>query len=239
MTGRGMLLLRLGKTVFLAGAVLVLLYQVGIFILVLWYGFFNPSSTSIMQQTLRELRREDPEAQLLHEWVPYDQISTNLKRAVVASEDSNFINHSGVEWDDIRRAWEYNRRQAAQGRQAMRGGSTISQQLAKNLFLSNSRSYLRKGQELIITYMIELTMSKRRILELYLNYAQWGENVFGAQAAARRYYKTDAAKLGPSQSARLASMLPRPAYYDRNGVTSYLRSRTSTIQQRMRLVEVP
>src|SRR5690606_29713410 len=172
-------------------------------------------------------------------WVPYDQISTHLKRAVVASEDANFVKHSGVEWADIRRAWEYNRRQAASGRNAMRGGSTITQQLAKNLFLSNSRSYARKAQELIITYMIELTMSKQRILELYLNVAQWGTDVFGAQAAAQHYFKRDAAQLGPSQSAQLASMLPRPAYYDHHGVTRYLKSRTATIQQRMRLVEVP
>ena len=234
-----MWLLRLVKTLLLAATALVLLYQVGLFILVLWYGFYTPSNTAIMQQTLRELRREDPEAQLRHQWVPYDQISTNLKRAVVASEDSNFINHSGVEWQDIMRAWEYNRKQAASGSSAMRGGSTITQQLAKNLFLSNSRSYIRKGQELIITYMIELTMSKQRILELYLNFAQWGVNVFGAQAAAQHYYKGQASGLGPSQSARLASMLPRPAYYDHNGDTRYLRSRTATIQKRMRLVEVP
>jgi len=234
-----MWLLRLSKTLLLAATALVLLYQAGLFVLVLWYGFYNPSSTAIMQQTLRELRREDPEAQLRHQWVPYDQISTHLKRAVVASEDANFIHHSGVEWQDIMRAWEYNRKQAAKGSSAMRGGSTITQQLAKNLFLSNSRSYLRKGQELVITYMIELTMSKQRILELYLNVAQWGVDVFGAQAAAQHYYKSPAANLGPSQSARLASMLPRPAFYDRNGNTPYLRSRTATIQKRMRLVEVP
>ncbi len=234
-----MWILRFLKVFLLASAALVLLYQVGIFILVLWYGFYNPSSTAIMQQTLRELRRENPDAQLRHEWVPYDRISTNLKRAVVASEDSNFVNHPGVEWEDIMRAWEYNRKQAARGSKAMRGGSTISQQLAKNLFLSNSRSYIRKGQELIITYMIELTMSKERILELYLNVAQWGTNVFGAQAAARHHFKRDAASLGPSQSAQMASMLPRPAFYDVNGVTRYLKSRTATIQQRMRLVRVP
>ncbi|MFA7669104.1 MAG: monofunctional biosynthetic peptidoglycan transglycosylase [Burkholderiaceae bacterium] len=230
---------RLLKTILLAGAALLLLYQVGLFVLVIWYGFQKPSSTAIMQQTLRELRRDDPAAQLQHEWVPYNQISANLKRAVVASEDSNFIGHSGVEWQDIMRAWEYNRKQAASGSGAMRGGSTITQQLAKNLFLSNSRSYVRKGQELVITYMIELTMSKERILELYLNFAQWGTDVFGAQAAARHYYKRDATSLGPSQSARLASMLPRPAYYDQQGDTRYLRSRTATIQQRMRLVEIP
>ena len=234
-----MLVFRLFKGVFLAVAALLLLYQVGVFILVIWYSAFNPSSTAIMHRTLRDLRRDDPEAVLVHQWVPYDQISDHLKRAVVASEDSNFINHSGVEWDDILRAWEYNRKQAAAGSSKMRGGSTISQQLAKNLFLSNSRSYVRKGQELIITYMIELTMDKERILELYLNFAQWGENAFGAQAAARHYYRRDAAKLGPSQSARLATMLPRPAYYDRNRDTAYLRSRTATIQKRMRLVEIP
>ncbi len=223
----------------LAGAMLLLLYQLGIFVLVLWYGIYNPSSTAIMQQTLRELRRDDPEASLRHEWVPYDQISSNLKRAVVASEDANFVNHSGVEWKDIMRAWDYNRRQAASGSNAMRGGSTISQQLAKNLFLSNSRSYARKGQELIITYMIELTMSKERILELYLNFAQWGADVFGAQAAAQYYFKRNASTLGPSQSAKLAVMLPRPAYYDRNGASRYLNSRSTTIQKRMRLVGVP
>jgi len=234
-----MWLLRVIRFLFLGGAALVLLYQVGIFILVLFYGFYNPSSTAVMQQTLRELKRESPEAILRHQWIPYEQISTHVKRAVVAAEDSNFLNHSGVEWDDIRRAWEYNRAQAASGSDARRGGSTISQQLAKNLFLSNSRSYLRKGQELIITYMIELTMSKERILELYLNVAQWGVNVFGIQAAAQHYYKADASQLGQNQAARLASMLPRPAYYDRRGVTQYLRSRTATIQQRMRLVQVP
>ena len=157
----------------------------------------------------------------------------------MASEDSNFINHGGVEWQDILRAWEYNRAQAAQGSNRMRGGSTISQQLAKNLFLSNSRSYVRKGQELVITYMIELTMSKERILELYLNFAQWGTDVFGAQAAARHYYKRDASALGRSQAARLATMLPRPAYYDHNRNSRYLQSRSATIQKRMRLVEVP
>lgn len=232
-------LFRCLKAALLGAVLLVLLYQLGLFVMVLWYGVYNPGVTSIMQQTLQELRHENPEAVLRHEWVPYERISDHLKRAVVASEDSNFVNHGGVEWDDVRRAWEYNRRQAARGKAAMRGGSTITQQLAKNLFLSNSRSYLRKGQELIITYMIELTMSKKRILELYLNYAQWGTDVFGAQAAARHYYKTDAAGLGPGQAARLAAMLPRPAYYDEHGATRYLASRAATIQKRMRLVEIP
>src|SRR5690606_22843847 len=121
----------------------------------------------------------------------------------------------------IRKAWEYNRAQSRKGKSKMRGGSTITQQLAKNLFLSDSRSYLRKGQELVLTYMIEAVMSKQRILELYLNVAQWGTDVFGAQAAAHHYYQTDASRLSTRQAAQLAAMLPQPAYYDKNRQTSY------------------
>jgi len=216
-----------------------LLYQFGLFVMVVWLCFRNPGSSAFMEATLTELRAADPKARLSHQWMPYGQISSSLKRAVIAAEDANFIAHDGVEWEAIKKAWEYNLRQAEQGRSKLRGGSTITQQLAKNLFLSGSRSYWRKGQELILTYMIEAVMSKRRILELYLNLAQWGRDVFGAQAAARHYYRTDAARLGPSQAARLAAMLPNPAFYDERGATSYLRSRAATIQQRMRLVEIP
>lgn len=215
------------------------LYEIGLFGMVVWFNYRNPSSTPVMQETLHDLRSRDPDARLTHEWVPYARISIQLKRAVIASEDSSFVEHDGVEWDAIRKAWRYNQRQEELGRSRRRGGSTITQQLAKNLFLSNSRSYLRKGQELILTYMIEWVMSKRRILELYLNVAQWGESVFGAQAAARHYFRTDAARLTAGQAAELASMLPNPAYYDRHGTTSYLRSHAATVRARMRLVEVP
>src|SRR5690606_15597281 len=125
------------------------------------------------------------------------------------------------------------------GSSRIRGGSTITQQLAKNLFLSGDRSYWRKGQELILTYMLETVMTKQRILELYLNLAQWGGNVFGAEAAARHYYQRPATRLSNAQAARLAAMLPNPAFYDSRGVTSYLRSRASTIQARMRQVDIP
>lgn len=216
-----------------------LIYQVGLFLAVLWYSVQNPSSTAFMRSTLSALRTENPDAELRHSWVDYDQISNNLKRAVIAAEDANFAGHGGVEWAAIRKAWEYNRKQAERGGQRMRGGSTITQQLAKNLFLSGSRSYWRKGQEMVLAYMIELVMSKERILELYLNTAQWGMDIFGAQAAARHYFKTDAASLGAAQAARLAAMLPNPSYYHRHGNTSYLRSRTNTIQQRLRQVEAP
>lgn len=218
---------------------LLLIYQIGLFLAVIWYSVQNPSSTSFMRATLSELRATNPDAELRHEWVPYDKISRSLKQAVIASEDANFTSHGGVEWEAIRRAWEYNRQQEEQGRSRMRGGSTITQQLAKNLFLSGDRSYWRKGQELVLTYMIELVMSKQRILELYLNTAQWGSDIFGAQAAAQHYFKTSAGSLSAAQSARLAAMLPNPAYYHKQGNTSYLRSRTNTIQQRLRQVEAP
>jgi monofunctional biosynthetic peptidoglycan transglycosylase len=177
-----------GKVVLAAALLTIfagLLYLFGLFVMVLWLSLRNPSGSAFMDHTLAELRLKDPEASIKYQWVPYEKISASLKRAVIASEDSNFANHGGVEWEAIRKAWEYNRKQEARGRSKRRGGSTITQQLAKNIFLSSERSYIRKGQELILAYMIELVMSKERILELYLNVAQWGKDVFGAEAAAR------------------------------------------------------
>ncbi|MBB5215824.1 monofunctional biosynthetic peptidoglycan transglycosylase [Parapusillimonas granuli] len=230
---------KMAATALLLAFAALLLYLFGLFVMVLWLSVRDPGSSAFMRATLSELRASDPDAEIKYRWVPYENISDHLKRAVVASEDANFLDHYGVEWEAIRKAWEYNRRQAERGASRMRGGSTITQQLAKNLFLSGSRSYVRKAQELVLTYMIETVMSKRRILELYLNVAQWGTNVFGAEAAARHYYKTGADRLGAQQAARLASMLPRPAYYDEHGNTAYLNSRTSTIRKRMQLVEIP
>jgi len=223
----------------LVGFAALLLYQFGLFVMVLWLSLRNPSSSAFMNATLTQLRAENPDAAIKHKWVSYEQISNNLKRAVVASEDSGFVDHSGVEWEAIRKAWKYNQRQASKGTDKRRGGSTITQQLAKNLFLTSERSYLRKAQELILTYMIELAMSKQRILELYLNVAQWGKDVFGAEAAARHYYRTSASRLSASQAATLAAMLPNPDYYDAHGVTAYLRSRANTVRHRMSQVEIP
>lgn len=223
----------------LAGFAATLLYQFGLFIMVLWLSVRDPGSSAFMDATLGELRLSNPKAELKYQWTPYENISKSLKRAVVASEDSTFTYHEGVEWEAIRKAWEYNRRQAETGKSKVRGGSTITQQLAKNLFLSRSRSYWRKGQELVLTYMIEFVMSKRRILELYLNVAQWGGNVFGAEAAAQHYYGVSAARLSQYQAAQLAAMLPNPVYYESHRNTSYLRGRTGTIQKRMRMVAIP
>ncbi|WP_459616850.1 monofunctional biosynthetic peptidoglycan transglycosylase [Bordetella sp. 2513F-2] len=237
--GRRVSWLRVTTGLAMAVFSLLILYQLWLFCLVVWYAYQDPGSSAIMRQELSRLREDDPDARLQYTWVPYDRISNSLKRAVVASEDANFTGHDGVEWDAIRKAWEYNQRQEELGRSARRGGSTITQQLAKNLFLSSSRSYIRKGQELVLAYMIEHVMSKRRILELYLNVAEWGNGVFGAEAAARHYFRTGAASLSTYQAARLAAMLPNPRYYDRHRNTGYLNSRAATIARRARLVEIP
>ena len=227
------------SAIIIAMVALFIVYQGSYLVRVVWFNFYNPSSSAVMRHTLAELRQTNPEAQLVFEWVNYDQISNHLKQAVVSSEDANFFSHQGVEWDAIRSAWEYNKQQAAQGSDKRRGGSTLTQQLAKNLFLSNSRSYSRKLQELILSYMIEAVMSKQRILELYLNVAQWGQRDFGAQAAAQRYYRTNAQALTATQAARLAAMLPNPVFYDQQGNTAYLQRRTQTLLQRMNHVRLP
>ena len=202
---------------------------------VLWWAHFNPASTSFMNDQLGQLRQADPNARLLQTWVPYERISANLKRAVIAAEDANFTEHDGVDWDAIERAYDQNLKKG----KTVRGGSTITMQLAKNLFLSGSRSYWRKGQELIITYMIEAAMGKERIFEIYLNVAEWGVGVFGCEAAARHYYGTGAAGLGPAQSARLAAMLPRPRFYDKNRGSNALLRRSSMILRGMAAIEAP
>lgn len=230
---------RIATGVVMALLCAVILYQLWLFSMVVWYSYENPKSSAIMREELSRLRATDPDVKLKYEWVPYDKISSSLKRAVIASEDSNFTEHDGIEWDAIRKAWEYNKRQEEAGRKKMRGGSTITQQLAKNLFLSSSRSYLRKGQEFVLTFMIERVMSKERILELYLNVAEWGVGVFGAQAAARHYFNTNAANLNASQSARLAAMLPNPRFYDRQRSSNYLNSRVGVLTRRMPMVDIP
>lgn len=214
---------------------LVILLQAYFLLQICWWINFNPSSTSFMRQQLSVLQEKNPDAQLQHKWVPYDRISAHLKRAVIASEDDTFVDHEGVDWEAMQKAYEKNQKKG----KVVSGGSTITQQLAKNLFLSGQRSYLRKGQELIITYMLEACMSKRRILEIYLNSVEWGVGVFGAEAAAQHYYRISAANLGAAQSARLAVMLPKPRYFDKNQGSGYLQRRTELILKRMNYAEVP
>jgi monofunctional biosynthetic peptidoglycan transglycosylase len=167
--------------------------------------------------------------------VPYQRISNELKRAIIVAEDAKFIEHDGFDWEGIQRALEKNQRRG----RIVAGGSTITQQLAKNLFLSGERSLLRKGQEAVLASMLEATMSKRRIFEIYLNVVEWGENVFGAEAAARHYFGASAAALEPEQAARLAAMLPRPRYYDRNRESPYLTSYADSILVQMYAAQIP
>ena len=199
------------------------------------WNYVNPHSTAFMRSDAWRLAQDRPDLSVQHIWVPYDQISRNLKRAIIASEDANFVNNNGYETDAILQAWERNR---AKGK-IVRGGSTISQQLARNLFLSREKSYIRKGQELIITWMLETLMDKQRIFEIYLNSVEWGNGVYGAEAAARYYYKSSASKLSAAQSARMAVMLPRPKYFDEHRGSAYLAQRSRVIARRMGAAELP
>jgi len=222
------------KWMVLGPLLLVILVQLYFFAMVCWYAQVNPGTTSFQRQQLSELRAKNPKAKLLQQWMPYNAISDNLKRAVIASEDANFLEHDGVDWEALEKAYDRNNTK----HRVVGGGSTITQQLAKNLFLTGSRSYVRKAQEMVIAFMLETVMSKERILEIYLNVVEMGRGVFGAEAAARHYFKTTAARLNPSQAARLAVMLPNPRYYDKHQ-TNYLARRTELIQRRMSSAELP
>ncbi|MFC0348988.1 monofunctional biosynthetic peptidoglycan transglycosylase [Undibacterium danionis] len=214
---------------------LFILVQLYFLIHILWWIKHNPSSTSFMRQQEAILLEKNPKFVLQHKWVAYDRISNNLKRAVIASEDDGFSEHEGVDWEAMQKAFEKNKKKG----KVVSGGSTITQQLAKNLFLSGERSYVRKGQELIITYMLEMCMDKERIFEIYLNVVEWGVGVFGAEAAAKHYYGVSAAGLSASQAARMAVMLPKPRYYDKNTGSAYLQKRSEIILRRMNSSELP
>jgi monofunctional glycosyltransferase len=211
------------------------LAQAWFFAHILYWGEFPPSSTTFMEQRREALQEKTPRVRIEHRWVPYERISTSLKRAVVAAEDARFLDHEGFDWEMIQKAMAKNERRG----RIVAGASTISQQLAKNLFLSGERSWLRKGEEAIITWMLETTLSKRRILELYLNVAEWGEGVFGAEAAARHHFGVSAAALSPEQAAWLAVILPTPRRYERGRLTSYLAGRVETILARMPAAQIP
>ena len=200
-----------------------------------WYRDHDPSTTAFMQARLERLQEEKPKARLRHAWIAYDRISPHLKRAIVAAEDARFMEHEGFDWEAIEKAREKNRRKG----RIVSGGSTISQQLAKNLFLSADRTPWRKGQEALITVMIEHILDKRRILEIYLNVIEWGDGVFGAEAAARHYFGTSAAALNADQSARLAAIVPNPRFYDRNRNTPWIERKTRMILARMPGAELP
>lgn len=218
----------------LAVVLLFVAYQLWLLGHVLWWKWMPPAETSFMSLRLDEINRDKPDAELHYRWVPYDKISIHLKRAVIAAEDDKFIDHEGFDWEGIQKAIEKNQKKG----RMVAGGSTISQQLAKNLFLSPSRSYFRKAEEAIITVMIEALWDKRRILEVYLNVVEWGNGIFGCEAAAQRYYRLPAAQLAPAQAARLAVMLPNPRKYEKS-YGPRLAAHAARIQARMQSSEVP
>ena len=223
----------------------------------------DPQSTSFQRSEAWRIFSETRRLRWRQQWVPYASISDHLKRAVIASEDGSFTNHDGVDWEAVEKAWQRNARAEDQAvrqseREATRrnagltapalrasrpakivGGSTITQQLAKNLLLSGERTLVRKGQEFVLSFLLERLLSKERILEIYLNSVEWGEGVFGAEAAAQHYYRKSAAQLSAYESARLAVMLPRPRYFEKLHNSGYLASRASTIVARMRAAELP
>ncbi|OHX13064.1 monofunctional biosynthetic peptidoglycan transglycosylase [Chromobacterium sphagni] len=211
------------------------LYNLWVFGHVLYWRDHNPSASSFMNERLAKLQADDPDAELSQRWVPYEKISPNLKRALIASEDARFVDHEGFDWDGIEAAFEKNLKKG----KIVAGGSTISQQLAKNLFLSSGKTPWRKLEEALITLMLEAVLDKRRIYEIYLNVIEWGNGVFGAEAAARYYYHTSAARLSSFQGAKLAAMVPNPRYYDTHRNAPGLARKTRIIQRRMAYVELP
>jgi monofunctional glycosyltransferase len=200
-----------------------------------WWRTHPPRETSFMAFRMDELRSRNPAAAASYHWVPYERISGNLKRAMIAAEDAKFVDHEGFDWDGIQRAIERNEKRG----RIVAGGSTITQQLAKNLFLTPSRSWLRKGEEAVITVMLEALLDKRRIFELYLNVIELGNGVFGAEAAARRYFGVSAAQLSPEQAARLAAMAPNPRFYERNPGAPGLARKVGIILARMPSADLP
>jgi monofunctional biosynthetic peptidoglycan transglycosylase len=200
-----------------------------------WYRYQPPAETAFMAQRMDELHARNDKATLQYRWVPYARISPQLKRAMIAAEDARFAEHGGFDWEGIRNAFEKNRKSG----RVVGGGSTITQQLAKNLFLSPERSYWRKAEEAVVTVMLEAMLSKQRIFELYLNVIEWGNGVFGAEAASRRYFGVAAAQLTAEQAARLAAMTPSPRLFERRPNSSYIEGRVATILARMPGAAVP
>jgi monofunctional biosynthetic peptidoglycan transglycosylase len=200
-----------------------------------WWRDHTPGETTFMAMRLAELKAKRPHASLQYTWVPYERISINLKKAMIAAEDAKFVDHEGFDWEGIQNAMDKNFRKG----RVVAGGSTISQQLAKNLFLSGERSYWRKAEEAAITVLLEAILDKRRIFELYLNVIEWGNGVFGSEAAARHYFGVGAAELSAEQAARLAAMAPNPRHYDNAPNSKGLARKVPIILARMPSAELP
>ena len=223
----------------------------------------DPQSTAFQRSEAWRILNDKGHLPWRQQWVPYAQISDNLKRAVIASEDDGFSHHEGVDWDALEKAWQKNAKAEAKAAKSqvnptppksavstkntppvvrplkVVGGSTITQQLAKNLFLSGERTLLRKGQEFVLTLLLETLLSKERILEIYLNSVEWGEGIFGAEAAAQAYFRKPAARLSTYEAARLAVMLPRPKYFEKLPNSIYIAGRANVIANRLNSATLP
>jgi monofunctional biosynthetic peptidoglycan transglycosylase len=220
-----------------AGAVVLAFVLLHLFFaaMIAWWADHPPAGTSFMNERMQALRERDPNARLSYRFVPYERIAPTLKRAMIAAEDAKFVDHEGFDWDGIEVALEKNQRRG----HIVAGGSTITQQLAKNLFLTGSRSWLRKGEEAVITLMLERMLDKRRIFELYLNVVEWGNGVFGAEAAAQHYFGVPASRLTSEQAARLAAMAPNPRFYEHHQGAPGLAKKTRIILGRMPAADLP
>jgi monofunctional glycosyltransferase len=254
--------LRLLVLVILAGLALQIYFVARIALM----AVIEPESTAFERSEMWQVANKTGSLKWRQQWIGYDSLPDTLKRAVIASEDASFIEHEGVDVEALEKAWDKNARAEQRAAQSANrldaakavgkntgklsgnivarppkivGGSTITQQLAKNLFLSGERTLLRKGQELLLTLLLERLLDKQRILEIYLNSVEWGEGIFGAEAAAQHYYRKSAARLSAYEAARLAVMLPRPKYFETRASSGYLASRASTIAARMSAVELP
>jgi len=218
-----------------AAALAVILLHVYYAAMIVWWRYHAPQETAFMAARMDELAARNPKAKLRYTFVPYERIGNSLKRAMIAAEDAKFVDHEGFDWDGIELALEKNQKRG----RIVAGGSTITQQLAKNLFLSPSRSWLRKGQEAVITLMLEALLDKRRIFELYLNVIEWGNGIFGAEAAAQHYFGVSAARLSAEQGARLAAMAPNPRFYEHHQGAPGLNRKIRIILARMPGAELP
>lgn len=212
--------------IFLGAVAVWLLYEVVTFPNIGKLRTENPTTTSMIEYRLSEAKAEGREPKKYMIWMPIEQISPNLQRAVLAGEDSRFFQHNGFDWEAIQNAWDEGVKEGEKEAKEegdydpndwippmpsfKRGASTVTQQLAKNLYLSEDRNFLRKGREAIYTYFLERDLSKKRILELYLNVIEWGDGVYGAEAAARTYFRKSASDLTPSEAAFLSAMIPSP-----------------------------
>ena len=202
---------------------------------ILTYRAVSPHQSAFMSMRMSQFRSEGRDVTLDYRWVPYNQISVNLKKALIASEDAGFAEHSGFDWRGMRNAFRKNEKSG----EIRSGGSTISQQLSKNLFLNDGRNYLRKAEEAAITAMMEAVTDKDRIFELYLNVIEWGYGIYGAEAASQYFFKKPASDLSRQQAALLTARVPAPLFYAENPKSPRLRAKANIVLRRMRSAELP